>query len=237
MNTKDVYIKKLEPVGKHKVWLVNGELVRKNINENFVAYDEHYHLPFIPKNEFWIDESTNPSEWHFFIDHLINEQWQIEQGKTYAEANKKADTLEKRERAKLLHIENHTDTKETTKEILNKIHVKIWKEFSDVITVWRVDGKTVRDYFLIEYAEAGHDKVYSFIPKNEIWVEEILSEEEAKFELLHELHERYLMCNGKDYAHAHLGATDVEDRYRHNPEGLDERIRKEMRNNIEMVAK
>ena len=92
------------------------------------------------------------------------------------------------------------------KEILEKIRVKKWSAYSDIITVWRVDGKIVRDYFLIEYADGGHDKVYSFIPKNEVWIEEVLPDDEAKFILLHELHERYLMCNGKDYALIHVTA-------------------------------
>jgi hypothetical protein len=235
MNIKDVYIKKLEPVGNHEVWLVDGDLIRKEFDENFATYDEHYHFPFIPKNEFWIEKTTDPSERHFFISHLINEQWQIAQGKSYTEANARAGLLDKRERMKLACLENSVNKKETTEEILSKVHLKVWDAFSDIVTVWHVDGKVVRDYFLIEYTEGGHDKVYSFIPKNEVWIEHELPEKEAKFILLHELHERYLMCGGKDYAHAHMGANEVEDRYRDNPEGIDDRILKEARNNTKIM--
>jgi hypothetical protein len=136
---------------------------------------------------------------------------------------------------KLLCLGNKAESKENSKEILEKIHLNIWQTYSDFVSVWHVDGKVVRDHFLTEYADGGHDKVYSFIPKNEIWIEDGLPENEAKFILLHELHERYLMCKGKDYAHAHLGATDVEDHYRDHPKDLEERIRKEMQNNAESV--
>jgi hypothetical protein len=40
------------------VWLVDGEFIRKNISEDFVNYDQHYHLNVIPEDEFWIDKES-----------------------------------------------------------------------------------------------------------------------------------------------------------------------------------
>ena len=28
-------------------------------------------------------------------------------------------------------------------------------------------------FFLLDYCEGGHDKVYPFIPKNEVWIEKL----------------------------------------------------------------
>ena len=84
-------------------------------------------------------------------------------------------------------------------------------------------------FFLLDYCEGGHDKVYPFIPKNEVWIEKAISHQERKFIILHELHERYLMSQGKSYKNAHIGATEVEDHYRENPkEDLEARIKEEM---------
>jgi hypothetical protein len=92
-----------------------------------------------------------------------------------------------------------------------------------------VNGKAVRDYCDVEYAEGGHGLVYSYIPKNEIWIENSLSTRETQFIVLHELHERNLMSKGKDYHHAHLGATIVEDYYRDHPDEIDQRIKEEIK--------
>ncbi len=234
VNTQKIYIKKLEEIGKHTVWLVDGEYIRKNLNENFVEYDQHYHLSFIPKNEFWIDHLSNPKEHFFFINHMINEQWEIEQGKTYDEAMKRADELEKRERMKLTVLDNPASHEKLTKEeLIKSIHKHKYTEYSKTgdVHIWIVDGKLVRDHLLVDFADGGHDRVYPFIPHNEIWLEDCLSKKECDFILLHELHERFLMGEGKDYAHAHRGATVVEDYYRDHPENITERINEEIQKN------
>ena len=74
----------------------------------------------------------------------------------------------------------------------------------------------------------GKDRFYQFVQENEIWLEEALAPEEVPFILVHELHERAEMGKGKDYPHAHMGATEVEDYYRNHHAELPERIREEM---------
>ncbi len=225
------YVEKIEDIGPYEVWLVDGEFVRKNINENFVGYDFHYHIPAIPTKEFWIDKSTNPAEHFFFVENLMNEVWGIKNGLSPEEANKRADLLEKRERAKFDHLAGKSAKNESNAELIEQIHKKLLKQFSDAVNIWLVDGTLIRDNFLVEYMEGGHDRVYSFIPKNEIWIEDGLSDKEIKFIVLHELHERFLMGEGKDYKHAHRGATEVEDYYRDHPAEIDERIKEEIKKN------
>lgn len=119
--------------------------------------------------------------------------------------------------------------KNNHRELLSAVRKKFLKEYSnDKVKIWLVDGKMVRNFFFVEYAEGGHDKVYDFIPGNEIWIDEILPPEEIKFIIFHELRERNLMLKRKEYREAHKSATLAEDYYRDHPEKLDEAIKKEI---------
>lgn len=215
----------------YDIWLVDGSYIRKNINENFVEYDHRFNHHFIPKNELWIDEETNPEERKFFIDHMFAEIDFIKSGKDIKGAVMEADALEKRERETELKESHLYKFKNNHKELLDKIRKKLLTEYSnDKVRIWLVDGKMVRDFFFVEYAEGGHDKVYDFIPENEIWIDEILYLEEIKFIIFHELRERNLMLMGKNYLVAHKRATLAEDYYRDHPEKLDMAIKKEIEN-------
>ena len=227
---KNIYIKKINTAGDSAVWLVDGALIRKEINENFVKCADNNQFNFVPKNEFWIDEDLDPKEYRYFIDRFIYEQGLMDSGKNYAKADKKADEFEKEERQNSPEVRQIAESNK--KELLEKIKNKIIKKFSGEIKIWLVDGNLVRSFFLLDYCEGGHDKVYPFIPTSEIWIEKALSPQERKFIILHELHERYLMGRGKSYKNAHIGATEVEDYYRENPkEDLEARIKEEMRKN------
>lgn len=229
---KNIYIKKISTVGDCAVWLMDGALIRKEVNENFVKCADNNQFGFVPKNEFWIDNDLDPKEYHYFIDRFIYEQGILDSGKNYAEADKKADEFEKKERQNSDDVRQFAKLNQNKKELLEKIKNKIIKKFSGEIKIWLVDGNLVRSFFLLDYCEGGHDKVYPFIPKNEIWTEKALSPQERKFIILHELHERYLMSRGKSYRNAHIGATEVEDYYRENPkEDLEARIKEEMKKN------
>lgn len=228
---KNIYVKKIETIGSCKIWLVNGSYIRKAINENFVEYDHHWRRKFIPKNEFWIDQETNPEEWKFFIHHMFVEKGLIKNGEDYKEAEKRADSFEEKERGAELKKKHLLGFKKDRKKLLEKVKKKILNDYGGKIQIWLVDGKTVRDFFLTEYAEGGHDKIYPFIPKGEIWIDEVLSKDEIKFIILHELHERRLMSRGKKYSEAHKSATLVEDYYRDHPQGLEKRTQEEMNEN------
>ena len=93
---KNIYIKKINTVGDYVVWLVDGALIRKETNENFVKCSINNKSDFVPKNEFWIDEDLDPKEYHYFIDRFIYERGLLDSGKDYATADKKADKFEKK---------------------------------------------------------------------------------------------------------------------------------------------
>ena len=229
---KNIYVKKINTVGDRAVWLVDGALIRKEINENFVKCAGSNHFGFIPKNEFWIDEDLDPKEYHYFIDRFIYEKGLLDSGENYAKADKKADEFEKNERQNSVEVRQISKSSLNKKDLLEKIKKREMGKYNGKIKVWLGDGNLVRSFFLLDYCEGGHDLVYPFIPKNEIWIEEVLSPEERKFIILHELHERYLMSQSRSYKNAHIGATEVEDYYRENPkEDLEARIKEEMGRN------
>ncbi len=235
VNSSKIYIKKIDTIGKFTVWLVDGEYVRKEIDENFVECDHHYHFKFIPQNEFWIDQATDPLELPYFIDNLLVEYRLMEKGVSYEEALRQGDLCEKRERAKSASFQYLCEG--TNKmSVVEKIHRELLTKYSHgEMKVWIVDGKLVRDFFLTEFIDGGHDLVYAFVPKNEIWIEEVLSPDGKKYILLHELHEHALMLQGKKYREAHKGATIVEDYHRDHPDELEERILVELKKNNDFL--
>jgi len=229
-----IYIKKLEDHSGKEVWLVDGAAIRRDLDENFTKYEHHARLSFIPANEIWIEEDTNKDEWPFFLRHLDREVEYMKAGLTYDEAVKKADEEEQEKRYHLPRIQKILSERDARKAALEKIRKHPLPEYStEKFTVWVVDGEIIRDLYMVGYADGGHDLVYSWVPKGEVWVEEVLPEKERKFIILHELHERGLMHGGKDYEHAHMGATIVEDRFREHPEeDIEARIREEMEKNM-----
>lgn len=225
------YIKKVGIFDPYTVWLVDGEYIRKEMDENFVEFEHNIHLSFIPKNELWIDHETHFRERRFFINNALHERALIDEGVPEKDAHEKANRHELRERIHDLPESLHA-LRNKHEELVRHIHKDLLQEWStDTIKIWLVNGTLVRDFFLIEYASGGHDRVYPFIPEGEVWIEDVLSEQERKFIILHELHERFLMGGGKKYHEAHHGATIVEDRYRDAPNELEVRIREELEKN------
>lgn len=229
---KKLYYKKIDNIGGHSVWLVDGAMIRRDINENFVECGGSDQYNFIPRKEFWIDKDLDQKEYHYFIDRFIYETGLLDSGKCYKEANKKGDMFEKKERSNSPEYKKIAKNNADKNKLLDKVKKKIIKKYSKGVKIWLVDGNLVRDFFLVNYCEGGHDKVFPFIPKNEVWIERAISPKERKFIILHELHERYLMLGGKSYKNAHTGATEIEDFFRENPkEDLEKRIKEEMKNN------
>lgn len=74
-----------------------------------------------------------------------------------------------------------------------------------------VDGEVVRDKFNPDFIGGGHWLVYPFIPKNEFWVERMLSKTDQEKNMWHEIFEiRDMVEQHKDYEDAHIEATEFE---------------------------
>lgn len=226
---KKPYVKKLDKIGRITVWIVDGQQVRKVMDEEFTNFGQHGRFHFIPKNEFWIDREIGPGEQQFFIDHLLVEHRLMASGMTYDRALERADAVEKKERRKTELIKEIASL--TKPGIIESVHKCLLKKYSREVKVWVVKGELVRGLFFIDFTEGGHDRVYHFVPPNEVWLDDDLSPRERRYVLLHELHERTLMVQGWTYGRAHRDASRVEYFCRSHPAELEANLRMEIRRN------
>jgi hypothetical protein len=217
---KKPYVRMIATVSKFRVWLVDGRFIRTRIDEEFTNFGQHFRFRFIPRNEFWIDHLHAPGEEHFYIDHLLVENRLTAEGMDYDRALARADRAELKERRKIDYIQKGIDPGRPKTVYIRKIHKRPLKTYSNGLKVWIVDGELVRDLFFIDYTEGGHDKVYRFIPKAEVWLDDDLTAGERRYVLLHEVHERRLMAGGMDYYHAHRSSSHIEYTCRHHPTRL-----------------
>jgi hypothetical protein len=227
---KKPYIRKIEKISRFTVWLVDGDFIRDNIDIDFTNFGQHFRFNFIPKNEFWIDRGNADGEERFYIDHLLVEHRLMSQGKSYEEALDQADKKERSVRMKSSLIRSLG--KRQDELLMKRLHKALLKKYSRVLKVWIVSGELVRDMFYIDFTEGGHDLVYPFMPKGEIWIDDDVPRKELKFVLLHELHERGLMAEGWPYdsgdRSAHLESNKLEYFCRHHPSKVDGKIKEEL---------
>ncbi|MCX6749868.1 MAG: hypothetical protein NTZ83_00245, partial [Candidatus Pacearchaeota archaeon] len=201
-----------------------------NIDEEFTNYGQYYDFKFIPKNEFWIDKERNSGEEKYFIEAMLVINRLVSKGTSYNKARNIANRIQKRERAKSKLMRKELKIKKNKENIIKTVYKSLIKEYSlGKLKILVVNGELVRDLFFIDFTEGGHDKVYSFIPENEIWIDDDLELDERKFVILHELHERNLMSRGKDYDSAHKSSSKIEYFCRKHPKKLNKYIRREFR--------
>ncbi len=228
---KKPYIKKFSKISEIVVWIVDGEYIRENIDEEFTNFGQHYMFNFIPKNEFWIDKEREPGEEKYYIESMLVTNRLMKKGLGHKEAIKMADAVERRERANSILMKREIKLKKYPEKLINSIHKKFLKEYSKEIKIWIVNGELVRDLFFIDFTEGGHEKVYSFIPHNEVWIDDDLGKDEIKFVLLHELHERVLMSKGMKYEPSHKSSSEIEYYCRRHPKELNKKLKIEIEKN------
>jgi len=227
---KKAYIKKFGDVFEFKVWIVDGKYIRSYLDEEFTNFGQHVSFKFIPKNEFWIDKERSPGEEKYFIETMVVMDRLIANGMKDEKAAKIADKIERRERSKSKLMKKELKIKKHNGNLIKTVHKNLIKKYSnDSIKIWVVRGELVRDLFFLDFTEGGHDKVYDFVPANEVWIDDDLSLNERNFVLLHELHERNLMSKGMKYDPAHKSSSEIEYYCRKHPKMLDKCIRKELK--------
>jgi GNAT superfamily N-acetyltransferase len=105
----------------------------------------------------------------------------------------------------------------------NGFHKKLLATYADgEIEVWLVDGSSVRTLRDINFTAGGNNAIYGWIPENEIWIDDALSEKEINYTIFHELIEAALMSSGYDYDRSHEYASNIELSYREANEGVPE---------------
>lgn len=197
--------------------LANGIAVH---NTNF---GQHYRFPYIPENEFWLDRETTGDESSYFIEHLKVELSLMKQGSSYDQAIVEADRVEKTLRRKDNDIQNVIDP--VTKMVdPRKFRVRLLKVLDNGVKVWLVNGRWVRSVLNIDFTQGGHEYVYSWIPENDVWIDNDIDWTERGFVILHELNERMKMENGMNYSDAHADSSALELSCRKQIDNLQESL-------------
>ncbi|MBI5654669.1 hypothetical protein HZC53_03395 [Candidatus Uhrbacteria bacterium] len=170
-----------------KIKIVDGWKIRNTVETDFSGWGTHADYPLIPLGEIWLDRYLKP-ERKLILD-LIR--------------------LERSMRGKSFRLIRAEAKKTLTAPNKSKPRVIKTQKFGKTKIVY-VDGADVRSqidpYFLL----GGHDLVYDYIPKNEIWIDTRCYEQEWVYTLIHENHERELMARGMAYDNAHDFALAAE---------------------------
>lgn len=197
-STRDFNKRLLDRYGKYKVYLVNGDKVRNSSPsaEEFGGSSIHDWISLIPKDEIWIEDDVKPEERKYLISTSL---YQLEHG------GKKSYDRALRIEKKLRSINKGQKPSEKV-----NVHIHLYGHLADM-GVWLVDGEKVRDAFKTDFIEGGNPAVYKWIPKNEIWIENGIHDQEIPYIILHEYSEYLLMTEkGLIYDKAHEMASKIE---------------------------
>jgi hypothetical protein len=98
-----------------KVYAVDGQFIRDNIETDFIGGGHHYVeydskngkicYNWIPENEIWIEKSFSPKDREAFVKHEISEAVNMrDKGKNYSEAHGDATDKEMQFRDKIKYL-------------------------------------------------------------------------------------------------------------------------------------
>lgn len=218
------YLKQIGHRGRLKIWLVDGAMVRRDVEPEFSNFGQHFCLKKIPLYEFWIDQEAAPDERRFFIDHLLVEWRLMNEGQSYYAASEAGNRKQQAERKKAGDFKKVVVAGGAPSA--EKVRQSLLGQMKLGVVVWLVNGRLVRSVFDIEFTEGGHDLVYGYVPEKEVWVDNDVFTSERPYVLLHELFERSLMAKGLDYLGAHRRASRLEWRARHHHAVLESHLAK-----------
>ncbi len=209
------WIKLIETIRPFFVWSVDGAFVRKYLQPEFTNFAQPLHPDFkniIPPNELWIEVGSNPEEYRFFIENMLEQNRLMAQGMSYSRAEAAGIRVESRER--------HRTTFEGSRKI-GAVNPEInMRRRVGPLEVWIVDGKKVRTAIDPRFCSGGHDAVYGYVPENHIWLDNTLPHSEFRFIEVHELGERKDMAMGYPYTVAHAKWSRIENQCRHDKNEL-----------------
>lgn len=175
-----------------KVKIVDGFKIRNTIDLDFGNIEDSLTCPYIPKNEIWFDRAFANEKDSMLATFIKKRSLMKKVG--YEKAKKLL-------REKMKRIDS------------DKVKIKLL-ERQGALKIYLVSGKKVRQHFDFNFVFGGHDLVYDYVPKNEVWLDNAMLTKERKYVLIHELYERNLMKKGKNYdnAHDYACAREKEER-------------------------
>ena len=193
------------------VYLVDGSKLRKAVTrqqvdtpdfkhfDDFLDYGIHNEFPQIPEGEVWIANELREEERAIVAIVATYELELLKEGR-------KADEAWDMSNAMNITLRHELQTSDV---VVKKPYKTV-----DGINVWVVDGFIVRNTYDPNFIQGGNPQVYSFIPVNDIWLDNTLEPDELEPVMIHELTELKAMQGGMDYDHAHAIAEDAEYTYR-----------------------
>lgn len=179
-----------------KIRFVNGVKIRNTTNTDFAGFATQQYDPAVPKGEVWIEDYLKPERG--LVLHMVD--------------------TEKRYAHRSFAFIRELLQKEAQKNGAPPVFAKKREHQGSLTVVW-VDGAIVRRYIDPYFFLGGHDLVYPYIPKKEIWIDVRAYKTDQPFTLIHELHERSLMARGMDYQSAHDFAL-AQERYHRRKRGV-----------------
>lgn len=183
------------------VKIVDAAKIRNTIDTDFSGQGTHADYPYIPLGEMWLDRHLK-DERDLFLNLVKLERSM--RGKPFRLIREKAKKT--------------LTAKMKAKPVVGK------KTRRGAYMIVEVDGSSVRKnidpYFLL----GGHDLVYPYIPKREIWIDTRSEPKDRKYTLIHELEERELMAKGLSYDDAHDYAI-AKERAARRKDGVADFIR------------
>ena len=168
------------------------------VHQNLGRFSLYISKYYIPEGEIWVDyifKKSGEVDYFITIDEEISKYFAT-QGYGKKERSKATGHVDKD-----LDWRVYLNDKMCSKEMAPVFEKR--KEVVDGINVVYVDGAIVRRFLDCQFLYGGHDLVYSYIPKNTIWLDIVTGEQENKYFLIHEKKERDLMSEGMVYDPAH----------------------------------
>ncbi len=232
------YLKRYGAAGGAAVWVIDGAYVRRWLDPDFTNFGHHLRYPCVPEGEFWIDVEQSPGETEFFIRNmqvdvrLLRRRVPRRLARLFAERAELNMRLKSRRFRRLKRVM-------TEGQRLDRVRRKLIARHGRRLKLWLVDGMLVRTWYRIPFTQGGHDLVYKFVPKNEVWIDDDLTPAERPLVILHELHERALMARGVGYDpkgdsgpdSAHGSALVIERACRRRPSLLARALLEAVRQN------
>ena len=106
--------RKIEESGKFQVWIVDGSYIRGHMDEEFTNFGQHYRYPYIPEDEFWIDQEAERGRAPVLHRAPAGRAPAHGAGMPYDKALEAADRAERKERRRAGDLKRLTARREKT---------------------------------------------------------------------------------------------------------------------------
>jgi hypothetical protein len=215
-----------------EVYIVDGQLVRREIFSDFIFGGNEQRYPFIPHNEIWIDDAVSAKEYATTLQHEVLEMNLMRDFQmTYIQAHDSSLMLEVKLRNDFYNESNAhekslpkvtpTDT-DSIKQIptlpekiqLNNIYLQKKEIINNKHTVWLVDGDKIRREIYPDFGFDGNRYDYNFIPENEIWIDGNISCSEYIYSFETGKNSVELLTAGEDYESMTKKVRNIVDEIR-----------------------